>query len=185
MSNNVFKQCGWLGFAMAGLLALNTQAAVFECAAITADKVTNTSACQYSDATQDFTSDPMTVNTEEFFGADDWSIFDKDEPIDSSSGTWSVDSSYWSMFDEILLIFKGGNNSLVGYLADDGATGGDWDSPFTDPPFDLTGNTELQDVSHISYYGRGTPAEVPEPSLLVLLMLGLGSVALGRLRARE
>jgi aryl sulfotransferase len=76
----------------------------------------------------------------------------------------------------------GADTTLVGYLANSGATSGTWTSPFTDPLF--PGFNEPRDVSHISYYGRGTPTEIPEPSLLMLLMLGLGSVALGRLRAR-
>lgn len=182
---NIFKRCGLLAVAMAGLLALNAQAALEWCMPATASKVTNTSACQYSTTeTQDFLSDPLTVNSESFFGASDWVYFNKDDGIESSSGNWQIDASQWSVFDDIMLVFKGGQNPLVGYLANNGATAGTWNSPFTVPEFNLPGQSQMQNVSHITYYGRGTPAEVPEPSLLVLLMLGLGSVALGRRRAR-
>lgn len=178
MKINLFKQFGFLAFSLAGLLALNTQAAVIDCPPATLALVTNTSACQYSDtATQDFLSAPMTVNTEAFFSASDWFYITKEDGVESTSGNWSVDASQWSMFDEIMMIFKSGNENLVGYLANDGATWGSWDSPFSAP------NDNRRDVSHITYYGRGTPAEIPEPSLLVLLMLGLGSIALGRRRA--
>lgn len=185
MKVNVFKQFGFLALSLAGLLAVNTQAAVIDCPPATLAMVSNTSACQYSDTEdQDFLTDPMTVNTEGFFGASDWSYISKTEYNDNQgqSGTWAIHTSQWSLFDEIMLIFKSGNGTtLVGYLANSGATSGSWDSPFGDPLFSFN---NAKDVSHLTYYGRGTPSEIPEPSLLVLLMLGLGSVALGRLRAR-
>lgn len=180
MKINLFKQFGFMALSLAGLLAINTQAAVITCPPATLALVGNTSACQYSNTeTQDHVNPGnLTVNEEDFFGPSDWSYFDKDDNVGSISGSWSVQASQWAAFDEIMLMFKSGNENLVGYLANDGATTGAWTSPFSAP------NDNLREVSHITYYGRGTPSEIPEPSLLVLLMLGLGSIALGRLRAR-
>ncbi len=191
MKLNLLKQIGFMALSLAGLLAINAQAAVISCPTGTMALVSNTSDCQYSDtARQDFLHDPLTVNTEGFFGTSDWSYITKTEYSDNQgqSGTWSIAASKWASFDEIMLIFKGPNGgngpnvtTLTGYLANTGAISGTWDSPFGNPLYDFS---NPKDVSHLTYYGRGTPSEVPEPSLLVLLMLGLGSVALGRLRTR-
>ncbi|MDQ2076946.1 PEP-CTERM sorting domain-containing protein [Marinimicrobium sp. ABcell2] len=173
---------GLLG-AMMVSLSFGAHAAVIDCPNGYTNLVSNTSACQYSDqANQDFLNhDPMTVNAEAFFGYTDWSFIDKDDEVSSTSGIWSLNEPKWSAFDEIMMIFKSGRGTtLVGYNINFGATSGTWESPFSAPLFELK-NT--RDVSHISFYGRGATA-VPEPSLLMLLLLGLGAVALGRLRSR-
>lgn len=175
---------GLLG-ALLVSLTFSAQAAVIDCPGGYTNLVTGSNGCQYStDATQDFVnSNPMTVNTEEFFGYTDWSFVDKMDDLDSTSGTWSLNEPQWSAFDEIMMIFKSGRGTtLVGYSVEQGSLSGTWETPFSAPLFELR-NT--RDVSHISFYGRSlSPVTVPEPSLLMLLLLGLGTVALSRLRAR-
>jgi len=175
----------------AAVLALSVgaaNAAYVDCSAELSGLVSNTTACQISDdADQDYlNTDPLTVNENGgFFGIDTWQFIDKDELADSAgqSGSWSLDSDIWSLFDEIMLIFKGGNASsgltLVGYLVGEPATSGSWESPFRAPDFDL--GERIKDVSHISYYGSG-PRDVPEPATLLLLAMGLIAVGAVRLK---
>lgn len=180
MNVNTIKRC-LVGAALISVAALNTQAGVIDCPANVATLVSNTSACQYSDsATQDFlNTDPMTVNAEAFFGVSDWAFIGKSDGVNATSGNWTLGADSWDAFDNIMMIFKSGRDTtLVGYLLNEGATNGTWESPFSAPLFDVK-NT--RDVSHMSFYGRES-IPVPEPSLLILLLLGLGSIALSRLR---
>jgi hypothetical protein len=168
--------------ALLASLAFSAQAAVIDCPTGYLQLVSNTNACQYSSqATQDFlNTNPMTANAEGFFGYTDWSFITKDDDVESASGTWSLDAPKWSAFEEIMMIFKSGRGTtLVGYNINFGATGGTWASPFSATLFELR-NT--RDVSHISFYGRSS-VPVSEPSLLILLLLGLGILALSRLRS--
>lgn len=175
---------GLLGVLLVGL-TFAVQAAVIDCPSGYTDLVTGSNGCQYStEATQDFlNANPMTANAEAFFGFTDWTFVDKMDDLGLTSGSWSLGEPQWSAFDQIMMIFKSGRGTtLVGYSAEQGALGGTWQSPFSAPLFELK-NT--RDVSHISFYGRSfSPVTVPEPSLLILLLLGLGTVALSRLRAR-
>ena len=179
-----------LGMAAAAVLALGAatagNATLMNCTgdfAVIAGKVASNSGCQVSTEPNDVPQ-PGLVNSEEFFGFDDW-LFDGKFPespgtlVDfttgvggdgaGQSGTWSVDSGFWDIYSEVMLIFKNGDmTTLVGYLltSADGLSG-TWASPFTNPPFQTTGGTK--DVSHISTYYREGTSEVPEPGSLFLL----------------
>ena len=171
------------------LFATGAAAGTIDCLASTATKVGNTQACELStSASQDFTQGNMTVNQEAFFGFNDWELLDKDDNLRrGQSGSWALDDSVWDFYSSVMLIFKSGaGTTLVGYLVNQDATSGSWNTPFGYPQFgslDKKGKPKApKDVSHISYYGRGEPVKVPEPGSLLLFGLGLVGLALIRRR---
>lgn len=171
-------------------LALNATAGLVTCNAVTLAKVDYASACQRSLLeTQDFlNSTPMTVNGEAFFGNTDWVFLKKNDPAgNGQTGTWALTNNEWDNYANIMLIFKSGDTTLLGFLLTPTYTSGDWDSPFTASEFpslcqhhEAHGNkpayddcSKIKDVSHISYYGRGTVLRVSEPASVLLITLGL------------
>lgn len=172
---------------LATLLASLTfvaQAAIINCPSDYTGLVSDANGCQSSTgAAQDFLSaDPITVNAEALFGYTDWALLNEMDDLDNVSGSWTLNEPQWSIFDQILLIFKSEHGAtLVGYSAELDALSETRQSPFSAPPFDLS-NT--RDAPHIGFYGRNVnPITVSEPNLLILLLLGLGTAALTRLRA--
>lgn len=95
------------------------------------------------------------------------------------------------MHSQPMFVFKDGNgNNLVAYRLNVFLPGGTYESPFSDPPFDLPGGSTLHNISHISvYYIPGDPGippgGIPEPSSTAVLGLGLLGMGLLRLRARK
>ena len=177
--------------ALAGTLALGTggmaSAATYtDCSAFGSpditDRVSTAVGCEVRiDASQDFLeTDPMTVNEGDgFFDNADWSV-DKIEG-NPPPGAYDFSSYFTDMVGDVLVVFKGGDNPLVGYLLDTADLSGTWSNPFTDPPFDLPGEATAQAVSHITIYGDVAPIPVPAAGVLMLGALG----ALGGLAARR
>jgi hypothetical protein len=143
-------------------------------------------------------SSSYTVNTESFFGISDW-VFDgkyeTDGKVDSSSlfqftdngtlGTYEFEGA--NIYSNLMFVFKNGaNTNLVAYLLSIPADSGTYLTPFTQPPFDLPGNSSSHQVSHISVYytlgegGGGGNGEVPEPATVALLGMGLLGFAASR-----
>lgn len=147
--------------------------------------VSGTTACQYDTSVgQDFNHDPLTVNTQGFFGFEDWSVINHGVSANGTSGSWSFDADFWSSYTEIMLIFKSGSlqsgSFLVGYLVEANTSSGTWASPFRSPLFNFK---NPKDLSHISYYGRGLPqVTVSESNPLLLMLIGL--MGLGFIRRR-
>ncbi|PQA89116.1 VPLPA-CTERM sorting domain-containing protein [Hyphococcus luteus] len=174
-----------LGYGAANAAAVN-------CSDGTPDvsgNVTPTSACQYSNsATND---SEAVVNSEMFFGYDDWTFDAKDEADngfgavdegpdtvgliiegDSEFGSWELTGL--SSLDglDVMLVFKDGQTALPGvvvaYLVS--SLSGEYTSPF----YKATG--ALKDISHISVYLRDSVSEVPLPAAAWLMIAGLGGL---------
>lgn len=140
------------------------------------------------------------VNDNSFFDISDWSFDGKWDSTDNSfvdssslfdftgggpSGTFSYEGPLVGISDLMFVFKDGAGTNLVGYLvtADDGT----YSTPFTKPPFPLTGQSTAKDVSHISVYYRegdgGTPPlQIPEPGMLLLMGAGLMGLGLARRR---
>jgi len=173
--------------------------------------VTPTDACAVGTANNDqlnlaLPNPPLRVNADAVFGISNWVFAEKlqtpdggtlltdnsVEAIDiglststgsTTGGTWSI-NNVWSLYDEIMLVFKSGNgsstnpNNYVAYLLTEGAVGGSYTSPFHHT------NQSLVSISHISAYV--VPTVVPLPAALPLFagaLMGMG--ILGNRRARR
>lgn len=164
--------------AAAGLLMVGSaNAAWVNCGAFAAaNGIQPNDGCTVSTtATQDFLNTaPMTVNGDGgAFGFTDWTFISKDESSSATgqSGKWSVDAG---AYNQVMAIFKSGSGTfLTGYLLQ--GSDGNWTSPFEV-------REKVRDTSHISFYGRKTSSEIPEPGTLGLLSLGLIGFGLARRR---
>lgn len=163
-------------------------------------KVETALECDIGEAKQDSVAEnrALTVNTEAFFGFDDWKYDGKFEtgstrPSTLANFTWDAGKQFYSgtftlnaaalQYDNLMFVFKSGaGTSLVAYLVDPASGGGEFSTPFVTPAFTLTGGATQKAISHISVYyqgeARGTPGSVPEPATATLFALGaLGLVA--------
>ncbi len=103
---------------------------------------------------------------------------------DAEGGTWSVAASILSTYQNVMLIFKGGDGALpeavVGYLIN--ASPGEYDSPFYQVQGGSgpnAGTFTIKDISHVSLYVADmVPVPVPAAGfLLVGALAGFGAVA--------
>lgn len=185
-----------LGVAVASSLAVSNPAQAFTigCPSSISGDVTGAVSCGIGTADQDSVSanKPLTVNTESFFGFNNWQFGGKIGETagfagkgSGQAGAWNLSSVFKSSWEDVMLVFKSGKNTtLVGYLLADNVKSGQWSSPFEKGVFDVP-NT--RDVSHISVYyreGSGSSAAVPEPTTMAgIALAGAGLTAYRRRRA--
>jgi hypothetical protein len=97
-----------------------------------------------------------------------------DPDNNAPSGTWAFDASVWDSYSNIIIVVKDGrtpeNIYWSAYHVTSGDTSGDWD----------TGGRGL---SHLTVYGV-REEQVPEPTTLGLLGMGLAGLGLMRRRLR-
>lgn len=139
------------------------------------------SGCQYlTPAAPGNVGNIANINTAGFFGHADWAGNGQTQ-IDTnsqSSGSWAINDVDFAAYDYIIVFKSGAGTNLTAFLFNEEFASGNWSTPFTDPPFDLPGNSTQKDVSHYTIARRSNPTtQVPEPGVLGLL--GLGIVGFG------
>ncbi|HET9463107.1 MAG TPA: PEP-CTERM sorting domain-containing protein [Thiobacillus sp.] len=184
-----------LGMVMGMAMTGNASAAFISCDGGISGKVSTKTDCTILGPLNGNQNDSLTlVNNEGFFGIANW-LFDgqwnnTDAGFvdtsdlfnftgDGSAGTFTYAGG--AGISDIMLLFKdGAGTNLVGYLVT--RLAGDYSTPFTSPPFPLTGQATVKDVGHLSVYYREVQ-QIPEPG--VLLLVGAGLLGLGLARRRK
>lgn len=176
-----------------GALALSGQAQAVPCGPysthggikIGATDLGASSATCRNSAKNDANDSAADLNNGNYFGSNTWVQLDKspDGGTDASlwsfnpviidgktkSGTFSITSTAWSLYSQLVVVLKDGGSTLnkdikwSAYLLPTGVTG----------PYDWSYDLR-KGVSHISLYGiRGGTVTVPEPATLAIFALGL------------
>ncbi|MEZ8093044.1 PEP-CTERM sorting domain-containing protein [Photobacterium swingsii] len=180
-----------------------SQAASIACDAAIANKVTANMGCEVGSQKNDKLNPTLAVNDDSMFSINNWEFFGKifeggagDNSLainfvgdsytfsasgDLQMGTWTMSSDIWDSFDDIMLVFKGGNPNFTGYHISTGVTSGNYMTP-------QLKDGKPQDISHITFYGvKGgsvicqndpcvpppPPVDTPEPASIALFMLGV------------
>jgi hypothetical protein len=137
---------------------------------------TAASACQYLDP-PDNTLDASAgnVNTAGFFEISNWAaVGTKQEVRDNGlSGTWAIAGADFVQFVYMITFANGSNTNLISFLLNGEFSSGGWNTPFTDPPFTLSGGSTTHGVSNWGIFRAPAPTTVPEPGTLALLSLSL------------
>lgn len=98
-----------------------------------------------------------------------------------NSGTWEIDSSFWSVYDSAVISIHIGNGNGEpdhwAFLMNDNATSGTWSVDYI-----IGGTQKGGGLSNIKLWGV-RKAEVPAPAALALM--GLGLLGLGVVRRRK
>jgi hypothetical protein len=144
---------------------------------------TAASACQYvTPPDNSNVANATNINAAGFFGQTDWESNGQNQiDANSSTGTWTITNPDFVNYDYAIFFKDGDDTNLVGFLFNEQFTSGVWSTPFTEPPFDLSGGSTSHDVSHYTILRNPTdPTSVPEPASLAILgsaLLGAGFFA--------
>jgi hypothetical protein len=202
MKNAALKYGIGAAALLAGAMAFNpAQAALVDCpASFTTDPTakvedptgttTAASACQYVEPPDNSnTASIENINEEGFFGHTDWESNGQDQLAGAgqtgASGTWSIANPDFETFDYAIFFKDGSNTNLVGFLFNEDFTSGVWSTPFTEPPFDLSGDSTSHDVSHFTIARVPGVDEVPVPEPSSLIVFGTALLGLGWLARRR
>lgn len=145
------------------LMATSAQATWVSCVPSVADNVTPNIGCETNSAfDQDFlNTNPMTVNADGgAFDITNWFYLTKNDP--PVLGVWN----FGALYPDMMLVYKYGSEPFNAYLVN--TVSGTWTQEFA------------RNISHITYYVRGTPTTVPEPTSLALMFAGLLGLAVTR-----
>lgn len=133
--------------------------------------------------TQDYlNTTPLTVNKDGgFFDIGSW-VYETKYDGNPAPGNYDLTSLFTGQTGDVLMVFKSGQNPLVGYLLSTASLVGTWSNPFTDPPFALPGQSTEQTVSHLTIYSNIAP--IPLPAAGVLLIGALGGLGIAARRRK-
>jgi hypothetical protein len=152
---------------------------------------TATSSCQYIvPPDQSNTNTIANINAANFFGSNAWQDNGETQQNGGSSGTWSINNVDFNTYDYAIFFKDGNDTNLIGFVLNEAFTSGVWTTPFTDPPFNLSGGSTSHNVSDWTIArvpiadcpgcGINQLTTVSEPASLALLgfgLLGVGAFA--------
>ena len=97
-----------------------------------------------------------------------------------NSGSWTIDATFWDMYDGAVISMHIGNAGEVSpdswaWLIEDGATFGDWFVEYVSCETCTAGG-----LSNLKLWGIGGSTNVPEPGILWLLSAGLIAIGFAR-----
>lgn len=159
-------------------------------AKVTGPATTNSAAdeCKYiAGDGNDAPATLLNINNAGFFGSSNWTVNTGNNQVDTnnlSAGTWAISNPDFDAFDYMIVFKSGQGTNLIGFLFNGDYAAGNWTTPFTNPPFNLPGNSDSKDVSHYTIVQRpDKPTDMPEPGMLGLLGIGLAGYGVVRRRA--
>lgn len=156
--------------------------------------LTATIACQYIvPPDQSNTNKIANINAAGFFGDSKWQDNGQTQTAGGAAGTWSINNPDFATYDYAIFFKDGNETNLIGFVFNEQFTSGSWVTPFTKPPFDLSGGSTSHDVSDVTIARTLikdcpdcgiNPVITPAPEPASLALLGVGILGIAALRRR-